>query len=351
MHASPPEIGSTRAMLAEMVPDASPAQRTALAATIGALKASAKVSPVPIAFAVRKLFEQTGAETTATLRRHAPIDVVVWPDEPYGERPEEVADIFVPARSAGPGVQLPTVVWVHGGGFVGGSKEQLAGWFRILADAGFCVVAPRYSLAPRAHHPTPVRQVVAVLDHLRRDPVRLHVDPTRLVIAGDSAGAHIAAQAALVVTDPRFARRLGVRTTIDPAHLRATVLCCGIYDVAAMDDPTSPFGPFFDAVMWAYAGTRRWRLDQAFTLGTSLPGHVTAAFPPAFVTVGNADPLAPQSDELVGALEAAGVVHDALRFPGDHQPALEHEYQFDLDLDDARLALDRMVAFVRAHTG
>ena len=51
---------TTRAMIAEMVPDASRVQRTALAAVIGALRASARVSPRPTAFAVRKLFVQTG---------------------------------------------------------------------------------------------------------------------------------------------------------------------------------------------------------------------------------------------------------------------------------------------------
>lgn len=337
-------------MVAEFAPDATPTQQRVIALVLGVLKATARVSPVPTAVAVRKLFEQTGAETAANLRRHAPVDVVVWPDEPYGEHADEVADIYVPARSATSGTRLPTVVWMHGGGFVGGSKEELAGWFRLVADAGLCVVAPRYTLAPKGRHPTPVRQVMSLLAHLQRDPARFHVDADRLVLAGDSAGAGIAAQGALVVTDPAFADRIGVAPTIDGAQLRATVLCCGLYDVLSLDDPTSPFAPFVDAIMWAYAGQRRWREDPDFVSTLSLPGHVTAAFPPTFVTVGNADPLAAQSHGLVESLDAAGVIHEALHYPTDHQPPLEHEYQFDLDLADARSAFAAISDFIHRHT-
>ena len=73
----------------------------------------------------------------------------------------------------------PTIVWVHGGAFVGGSKEELRHWFELLADEGYTVVAPRYSLAPESTYPTPVRQVVAVLGHVCAHAGRLRVDPER----------------------------------------------------------------------------------------------------------------------------------------------------------------------------
>jgi acetyl esterase len=43
---------------------------------------------------------------------------------------------------------LPLVVWVHGGGFVGGTKDELAGYFKLLAGDGLALAAPRYSLTP-----------------------------------------------------------------------------------------------------------------------------------------------------------------------------------------------------------
>jgi acetyl esterase/lipase len=77
---------------------------------------------------------------------------------------------------------------------------------------------------------------------------------------------------------------------------------------------------------------------------------VRASFPPTFLTVGNADPLRPHSEALATSLVEQGVEVDTLFYPAAHEPALGHEYQFDLDLEDARTALTRIVAFLRRCT-
>lgn len=66
--------------------------------------------------------------------------------------------------------------------------------------------------------------------------------------------------------------------------------------------------------------------------------------------MGNADPLAPQSLALAEALRARGIEVDALFFPKDHQPPLEHEYQLMLSTEAGRASFERMVGFLRAHT-
>ena len=99
------------------------------------------------------------------------------------------------------------------------------------------------------------------------------------------------------------------------------------------------------AVAWAYSGHRDYRADPFFTSTVSVPGHVTSAFPPTFLTVGNADPLLPQSLAFARALAERGVPVDTLFYEHDHQPPLGHEYQFELDLADGRAAYDRLVAF------
>ena len=67
-------------------------------------------------------------------------------------------------------------------------------------------------------------------------------------------------------------------------------LCCGIYDLTQLSDD-SPFRPLFSAVGWAYSGSRDYRKNARFLDTVSVLDHVTAAFPPTFITVGNADPL------------------------------------------------------------
>ena len=313
------------------------------------LRASLLVSPRPAALLIRHQFARTGKALATALQARAPHDVVVITDERYDAHPDALLDVYVPGPASRAGALLPTVLWTHGGAFVGGSKDELAGYMRMIADGGFTVVAVRYSLAPEERYPSPLRQVMAALAHVQADPDRLHVDATRFVLAGDSAGAHITAQVATIVTDPDYAREIGVTATIEPAQLRGVALFCGIYDLSRIDE-ASPFKDLFRGVLWAYSGDRHARDDHRFIAQTAVVDRVTATFPAAFITVGNVDPLAPQSAALATRLASHSVDTDALFYPPDHQPPLGHEYQFDLDLDDARNALTRFVAFLQRNT-
>jgi acetyl esterase/lipase len=101
--------------------------------------------------------------------------------------------------------------------------------------------------------------------------------------------------------------------------------------------------------MRSYSGSRDFRTIGGFAT-MSVVDHVTPAFPPTFVTVGNADPLAPHTASLVHALRTQSVSVEAACFADDHRPALEHEYQFDLSLADARDTLEKIVEFAQRST-
>jgi acetyl esterase/lipase len=265
-------------------------------------------------------------------------------DERYGPDPDMLLDVFRPASASGP---LPLVVWVHGGGFVGGSKDELAGYFKLVASHGFAVAAPRYSLAPGRRYPTPLRQLMQALRYLEENAGRLLIDPDRIALAGDSAGAQIAAQAGALVTTPGYAEAVGVTPTITPAQLRGLILACGIYDLPLVRHPPAPAGRVFVQVsLLAYSGQRRFLDDPAFA-AWSITDHVSPAFPPTLITVGNADPLRPHSELLAARLQAEGAETETLFFPAQHQPPLDHEYQFDLDTDAGQLFLDRLLTFLR----
>jgi acetyl esterase/lipase len=305
---------------------------------LAAVRASLWFSPRPAALMIRAVFRRTGAAIDRGLAGHAPQGIERLADEPYGDGPDAVLDVY---HRTGAPAPAPTIVWVHGGAFVGGSKEELRHWFELLADEGYTVVAPRYSLAPESTYPTQVRQVMAVIGHVCTHAGRLHVDPGRLVLAGDSAGAQLAAQVATLVTSPVYAEQVGIDAGVRPDQLRGVVLCCGAYDPSLFESPSV----FVRAVLWAYSGTRDLARDPAFGL-MAVPAHVTADFPPVFVTAGNADPLLPQTIALVERLHALGVETDLLMFPPDTSPPLGHEYQFLLDTPAGREALSRIRAFL-----
>jgi acetyl esterase/lipase len=150
------------------------------------------------------------------------------------------------------------------------------------------------------------------------------------------------------VTTPGYAGTVGVTPTMTPEQLRGLVLACGPYDLALLAEgsATDTGRRLVKAVLWAYAGRRRYLDDPVFAT-MSVSEQVTPAFPPALVTVGNADPLRPHSELLVERLRANGVKTETLFFPTDHEPPLGHEYQFDLDSDAGRLFLERLLSFLR----
>lgn len=305
-----------------------------------------QVSPWPAVLLIRRAFDAGAKSASDGLVKHLPTDVMARLNETYDrDSPHGKLDVFFPAAVEGTDRRLTAVVWIHGGGFVSGRKEDIGNYGRILAGRGFVVLAVDYTIAPEAQYPTPVRQVNTALAWLVRNADRLHIDPTRIVLAGDSAGSHIASQLANAIAVPAYARALGLEPGITRRQLAGVVLHCGVYGADHLNFD-GPFGGFLRTALWSYFGTRDFlsdlRLEQF-----SIARHLTSDFPPAFISAGNGDPLLPQSRALAAALKEKGVVVDELFFPDNYAPALPHEYQFSLDSPAGVLALDRSVAFLQ----
>jgi acetyl esterase len=306
--------------------------------------AAIRLSPWPSVLVIRHFFDSDAAMASAALQKHLPqgltehLNLTYDPDSRPG-----TLDVFLPPGPVPTG-GWPVVVWVHGGAWVSGSKENVANYLRILAGRGFATVGVGYTLAPTAHHPGPARQVNIALGWLNANGPALGLDMTRTALAGDSAGAQIAAQTGIVLTDPAYATRLGIAPALKPGQLRGLVLFCGGYDIATVDFDGA-FGGFLKTVLWAYFGTKDFARAPDLPL-FSIPQNLPAAMPPMFLSAGNADPLGPQSVQLAERAATLGIRTDTLFFPADHAPLLGHEYQFDLDIADGRTALDRASAFL-----
>jgi acetyl esterase/lipase len=307
--------------------------------------AAFQLSPWPSALVIRAAFDKSANAASQALAKHVPPGVAARLDERYDAADSDARlDVFYPSEIENGERALTTVVWVHGGGWISGSRNHIANYAKILAGNGYTVAGVDYSVAPGKTYPTPLRQVNAALDYLQRNAKRLHVDASRLVLAGDSGGAHIAAQVANLVSSPAYATALGIAPSIKRAQLRGVILYCGGYDFRKIDFD-GPFGDFMHTVLWSYFGRKDF-IDHPLFATASVSGYLTSDFPPAFISVGNADPLAPQSRALARALAAHGVQVDSLFFPDDYAPALEHEYQFNLDVPAGQLALERSLKFL-----
>lgn len=314
-----------------------------LALPAAAIVLASRLSPWPGALLVKHLFARGDARTSMRLEKHVPAGICARCGLRYGPGHSEVLDLY--RRTDAPAGQ-PTVVWVHGGGWVGGQRQSVANYLKVLAGNGCTTVALGYATASRsASYPTPVRQVNAALEYLRLHANALGIDAHRMILAGSSAGAQISAQVGLLATDVVYARQLGIAPSVASTQLRGLMLLSGAFDIHGVGENW-----FVNSLLWAYTGKRRFRSDAQLQLMAITP-HVSRRFPPSFIASGNGDPLQSQARALAARLRLLGVVHHSQFYPADLQPALPHEYQFDLDRAQGRQILQDMLAFITRHAG
>lgn len=111
-------------------------------------------------------------------------------DVAYGDHPQQVLD-FYQAEVEGP---APLVIYIHGGGFTGGSKDRVSGaTIRTLRDAGIHFASVEYRFLKDAKLPAAHRDAVRALQFIRYNSDAWGIDPKRVGAYGGSAGAQLVA--------------------------------------------------------------------------------------------------------------------------------------------------------------
>jgi triacylglycerol lipase len=252
-------------------------------------------------------------------------NVAVWRDEQYGLDERQRLDVFAPDGIAEP---RPVVIFVHGGGFVGGERrtagtpyyDNVGLW---AARHGFVGVTMSYRLAPKHRFPAGPNDIAGAVEWVRANIAAHGGDPGAIVLLGQSAGAsHVAAY--------------GARPERD-ASVRALALMSGVYDMA----------PFADAPnVRAYLGDD----PNAVAAASSIAGVVASRLP-VLVCVSEFDTPAfhEQAHLLTQALyERDGLCANFLYFPR-HNHLSQIMHLNAAGIEDHLLA-DRLAEFVRVHT-
>jgi len=315
-----------------------------LAAIVLAAVIVSSVTPWPSAMIIRSVFEQGGRATTAEMLRHVPDEPLrTVKDVQYGDSADATLDLHTAAPE---GKRLPTVVWVHGGAWISGSAANVDPYLQILAAKGYTGIALNYTLGPEATYPTAVNQLNDGLAYILEHADELGVDPERIVLAGDSAGAQLASQLATLVTNKDYSELLGIRPALQSSQLVGVILNCGVYDLRAMAELNGIFAWGFQVSLWAYTGTKGWSAEYSGATMSTIE-FVTEDFPPTYISGGNGDDLTwLQSVPMAGRLRELGVDVTTMFWPAQHEPALPHEYQFHLDTDEAQEALARTLDYL-----
>lgn len=113
---------------------------------------------------------------------------------PYGAHPRQAMDVYRPADG---GAGRPVVVWFYGGAWQSGRRQDYRFVAATLARRGMVVAVPDYRLFPEVRFPAFLHDAAAAVAHVQQRAAEWGGDGGRVVLAGHSAGAYIAAMLAL----------------------------------------------------------------------------------------------------------------------------------------------------------
>jgi acetyl esterase/lipase len=220
-----------------------------------------------------------------------------WRTIRYGLHREEILDYHAPPADKPP---HRAVVFIHGGGWLMGTKDFYAHDLTFLPEAGYPVFNIEYPKAPEHPHPRPLRSLLAALVFIKRSfPEATHVH-----LMGDSAGGNLAVMAALLLSDVRLLKQ--VDPWCDPKKLPKVLSVTSIYGVldrATMLRPNVPGGA---ALLAAYAGQDALKEAVGPEHSITPMDLKFERHPPCFIACGGDDPILPSSQIYAERLQKEG---------------------------------------------
>jgi acetyl esterase/lipase len=128
--------------------------------------------------------------------------------------------------------KAPVIIAAHGGGWQAGSRGSYKYWGPFLARNGYALFSVDYRLGKAGTYPGSVYDVKAAVQWVRAKAADLGVDPERIGLIGDSAGAHLAALVGLAA-DQFTAEYRGDPNYAVSANVKAVICLYGVYDMLA----------------------------------------------------------------------------------------------------------------------
>lgn len=247
--------------------------------------------PTP-ADAVKALLKEGGKDPDALMAQMKVSKQDITYSGPTGEQP---ARVYKPEDAHG---ALPIVVYYHGGGWVIADLDTYEASAMALAKkANAIVVSVEYRHAPEHKFPAAHEDAVAAYSWVLKNAESFGGDPTRVAVAGESAGGNLAANVAIAARDGKFQQ---------PAHMLL------IYPVAGTDMTTASYRKNENAIPlskqameWFAKHTVRSEQDLKDTRLNLVEANLKD-LPDATVITAEIDPLMTEGKTLADRLKAAG---------------------------------------------
>ena len=254
---------------------------------------------------------KTGKVPAINLFQRVPPNVVIRRDVEYGDAGNRplLLDLYSPAEVDAP---VPAIVFIHGGAWKGGRKEDYRFYAQHFARLGYVVASVQYRLSGEAPFPAAIHDVKAAVRFMRAESGSLGVDPNRLAVAGGSAGGHLS----MMIGYSSDIKELDGNSGHPGVSSR--VQC--VVNFYGPTDMTTDFVRGISRTHWAvrdfFGGTLEEQPDR-YSAGSPLK-YVTSDDPPTLILHGTVDTVVPinQGDLLAKKLQKVAVPWVYDRLPG-----------------------------------
>ena len=213
--------------------------------------------------------------------------------------PAASGDIRIRLYDPGTPAPAPAIVFLHGGGFVVCDIDVYDGVARQFARrSGMRVVSVDYALAPEHPFPIPLNDCIAAIRWVASHAAEWGIDPARIAVAGDSAGANLALAATIALRD----------ASNSPVRGTACIYGCYAPDLNTQSEKDFGGGPYLimrQEMTWYWNHYLANMADRNNPLAAPLLADLRG-LPPLFVTASEFDPLRNDSEMLTEKLKAAG---------------------------------------------
>ena len=255
---------------------------------------------------------------------------------PYAEEnPFQKLDVYLPATGDKP---YPTILAIHGGGFIARSKALYKLIARHYARQGYAFVAINYRLAPRDSYPAQVADSFCALAWLHENQDKYGFDPNRVIVTGGSAGGYLAAMLG-TIEDPNIYMKDCPHEYPSGEAVQAVVIYYGLYDFTNIDDYPDHGGSLTSFWGAEYEDISAEKLEEMSPIK-----HIDGSEPPFIILHGTADTSVPSvmSERFAEALEQAGVDVELVLLPD-----VGHAFELTpLTGEEMTLSLSKIEAFL-----
>ena len=238
---------------------------------------------------------------------------------PESSDPLQSLDLFLPRMKYGKkSPALPAIVWIHGGGWMEGSKLETPAI--ELAQLGFATVSINYRLAPKNTFPAQIYDCKAAIRWLKAHAGQYGIDPERVGVWGLSAGGHLAALLATTAASGTLEGELGNNNF--SSEIAACCDWCGPTDLVNFREQCPPDATYSTIsppdMVDQFLGVPAAE-DKELAKKASPITYVSENIPPTLIMHASEDPIVPfiQSQEFANKLEAAGAPGTMIKINSD----------------------------------